>query len=128
MTTELDELAARAANDPALSGTGLEGLIVSVIRRTRQSWVMMSDQYLQPEAVIGVGVGYAALTRDGLALYEENGERHCELMTVARAEELARTEPARDWRIHLVAQLEDRHYRRVGAGLWEIYQRGPGMS
>jgi len=89
---------------------------------------MMSDRYLEPETVIGVGVGYAALTRDGLAVYEEDGKPHRELMTVAGAEELARREPARDWRIHLVAQLEDRHYRRVGAGLWEIYQRGPGLS
>jgi hypothetical protein len=49
-------------------------------------------------------------------------------MTVAQAERLARREPDREWRIHLVAQLEDRHYRREGAGRWVIYERGYGMS
>jgi hypothetical protein len=128
MATELDELATRASNDLSLSGTELEGLIVSVIQRTRRSWATLSDQHLPPEAVIGVGIGYAALTRDGRPVYEENGRLPRELMTVAQAEELACREPARDWRIHLVAQLENRHYRRTGAGLWELYERGSGMS
>jgi hypothetical protein len=128
MTTELDELATRAENDLSLSDTGIERLIVSVIQRTRRCWATMSDQYLPPEAVIGVGIGHAAVTCDGEPVYEENGKRHCELMTVAQAEELASREPARDWRIHLVAQLENRHYRRTGAGLWELYERGRGMS
>lgn len=128
MTTELDELATRAANDPSLSGAGLERLIFSVIERTRRDWVTMSDQVLSPEAVIGVGIGYAALTCDGQVVYEENGKRHCDLMTVAQAEGLARRDPARDWRIHFVAQLENRHYRRSTAGLWMLYERGYGMS
>ena len=89
MATELDELATRASNDPSLSGTELEGLIVSVIQRTRRYWAIVSDQHLPPEAVIGVGIGYAALTRDGQPVYEENGRRPRELMTVAQAEELA---------------------------------------
>jgi hypothetical protein len=128
MATELDELAARALNDPILSSAGLGELIKSVIDRTRRNWATMSDEHLALEAVIGVGLGYAALTRDGLAVYEENGKRHCDLMTVAQAEELAQREPDQDWRIHLVAQLENRHYCRQGAGLWVLYQRGYGMS
>lgn len=128
MTTELDELATRAANDPSPSSAGLGRLIFSVIERTRRNWVTMSDQVLAPEAVIGVGIGYAALTRDGQAIYEESGKRRCDLMTVVQAEELARREPGRDWRIHLVAQLENRHYRRNSAGLWVLYERGYGMS
>ena len=128
MTTELDELATRAANDPSLSSMGVERMIFSAIERTRRDWETMSDQVLAPEAVIGVGIGYAALTCDGQAVYEENGKRRCDLMTVAQAEELVRREPRRDWRIHLVAQLENRHYRRTGTGLWELYERGYGMS
>jgi len=128
MTTELDELAARALNDPDLSSGGLGELIISVIDRTRRHWATMSDEHLALDAVIGVGLGYATLTRDGLAVYEENGKRHCDLMTVAQAEELAQREPDQDWRIHLVAQLENRHYCRQGAGLWVLYQRGYGMS
>jgi hypothetical protein len=128
MTTELDELAALAVNDPTLSPVGLGELIKSVIDRTRRHWATMSDQHLALDAVIGVGLGYAALTRDGQAVYEENGKRHCDLMTVAQAEDLAQREPDRDWRIHLVAQLENRHYCRQGACIWVLYERGHGMS
>jgi hypothetical protein len=128
MTTELDELATRAVNDQSLSGAGLDHVIRAVIDKTRRHWATMSDEHLAPDALIGVGMGYAALTRDGRPVYEENGKRHCDLMTVAQAEGLAQREPERDWRIHLVAQLENRHYRREGAGLWVLYERGYGMS
>jgi hypothetical protein len=128
MTTELDELATRAVNDQSLSGAGLHHVIVSVIEKTRRHWATMAGQHLAPDAVIGVGAGYAALTRDGVAVYEENGKRHCDLMTVAQAEELARREPDRDWRIHLVGQLENRHFRRAADGAWVLYERGYGMS
>lgn len=128
MTTELDELAARARNDPSLSSAGLGEVIKSVIDRTRRHWATMSDEHLALDAVIGVGLGYAALTRDGQAVYEANGKRHCDLMTVAQAEERAQREPDRDWRIHLVAQLENRHYWREGVGLWVLYERGNGVS
>ena len=82
MTTELDELAARAMNDTSISSAGLGEVIKSVIDRTRRHWATMSDEHLALDAVIGVGLGYAALTRDGQAVYEENGKRHCDLMTV----------------------------------------------
>ena len=101
---------------------------VSIVAKTRVHWAMLPDRCLAPEATIGVGVGYAALTRDGEAVYEEDVTGRREPMTVAQAESLARREPDRDWRIHLVAQLEDRHYRREGAGRWVIYERGYGMS
>jgi hypothetical protein len=128
VTTELEELAMRAEKDESLVNTELDGVFASVIARTCRHWAAMSDQCLAPEAPIGVGIGYAALTRDGEAVYEEDGRQQRELMTVAQAEELARREPERDWRIHLVAQLENRHYRRQGAGLWLLYKRGYGMS
>jgi hypothetical protein len=128
MTTELDELANRAENDSTLSGVGLDRVIVSVIEQTRRHWATMCDQYLAPDALIGVGIGYAAPTRDGQAVYEEGGKRQCDLMTVAQAEELAQREPERDWRVHLVAQLENRHYRRNSSGVWALYERGYGLS
>lgn len=101
---------------------------VSLIAKTRRHWTEMPDGSLAPEATIGVGIGYAALTRDGETVYEEDPAGRRDPMTVAQAERLAQREPDRDWRIHLVAQLDDRHYRRQGAGLWVIYERGYGMS
>lgn len=100
---------------------------VSIIATTRRHWAK-PDRVLAPEATIGVGIGYAALTRDGETVYEEDHTGESAPMTVAQAENLARREPDRDWRIHLVAQLEDRHYRRESAGRWVIYERGYGLS
>ena len=128
MTTDLEELTMRAEEDESPGSTELDGVIASVIVKTCRYWAAMSDQYLMPEASIGVGIGYAALTRDGETVYEENGRQQRDSMTVAQAERLAQREPERDWRIHLVAQLENRHYRREGAGLWVLYERGYGMS
>ena len=101
---------------------------VSIIAKTRTHRAIRSDRYLAPQPAISVGLGYAALTRDGETVYEEDHTGEHAPMTVEQAEKLARREADRDWRIHLVAQLEDRHYRRVGAGRWQIYERGYGMS
>ena len=101
---------------------------VSIIAKTRSHWAMRSDRFLAPETTISVGLGHATLTRDGETVYEEDHTGEHAPMTVAQAETLARREADHDWRIHLVAQLEDRHYRRVGTGRWQIYERGYGMS
>ena len=126
MITE-SKSAARAERDE------LERATVSIIAKTRRHWAMRSDRYLAPGTPISVGIGYAALTRDGETVYEETvyeEDRAGEIapMTVAQAETLAEREADHDWRIHLVAQLEDRHYRREAAGRWVIYERGYGMS
>lgn len=121
MTTKL-EPAMRAEEDDVARAS------VSIIAKTRRHWTAMPDRCLALEATIAVGIGYAALTRDGEAVYEEDGTGQRAPITVALAERLAQREPDRDWRIHLVAQLDDRHYRREGAGLWVIYERGYGMS
>jgi hypothetical protein len=101
---------------------------VSIVAKTRRHWAMKPDRWLMPEAVIGVGIGYAALTRDGETVYEEDLTGQRDPMTVEQAERLAQREPGREWRIHLVALLEDRHYRREAAGRWVIYERGYGIS
>ena len=122
MTTVLATNNTRAEQDE------LERALVSIIANTRRHWSMRPDRQLAPEATIGVGIGYAALTRDGETVYEEDFTGESAPMTVEQAERLAEREPSCDWRIHLVAQLEDRHYRRVSAGRWVIYERGYGLS
>jgi len=72
MTTELDELAARAENDPSLSSAGLDKVIVSVILQTRRHWITMPDQYFSSETATGVELGCAALAWDGRPVYEES--------------------------------------------------------
>jgi hypothetical protein len=83
---------------------------------------------LPHDAVIGVGIGHASLTCDGRPVFEESGQPPEELPTAADAERVARAEPHRDWRIHLVSLLEARHYRRQGDGRWLLYERGYGLS
>lgn len=109
---------AGAAEDPA----------VGVLERTRRCWCASSDELLPLDSAIGVGIGYAAVTRDGAPVYERDGGEFESLITVADAEALARRAPERDWRIHLVSLLEDRHYRREAPGRWKLYKRRYGLS
>jgi hypothetical protein len=99
----------------------------SVFATRRERWAL-SDEYLHPEAMISVGLGYAALTRDGTPLYEQEELELETGMTVRQAEAIARLDPVREWRIHLIGLLDDRHYRRVGDGRWRLYRRGYGLS
>ena len=115
-----DELSGRAV--------AFEQAAETVVSTTRESWAVRSDEYLGLESVIGVGLGYAALTRDGMPVYEQDEREFDDLMTVGQAEALARMDSARDWRIHLVGLLDDRHYKRVGIGRWRLYRRGYGLS
>jgi len=124
----VEELLSRAGKDESPGNIEFNGAIAAVIAKACRQWSVMSDQYLAPDALIAVGFGYAALTRDGQTVYEESDKQERDLMTVAQAERLAEREPERDWRIHLVAQLEDRHYRRKSKGVWVLYERGYGMS
>jgi hypothetical protein len=83
---------------------------------------------LTDDAVIGVGLGHASITRDGVTVFEENGQDPDDLPTAADAERMAREAPHPDWRIHLVSLREERHYRREGEGRWVLYRRGYGLS
>lgn len=88
----------------------------------------VDETTLAPESLIAVGVGYAALTRDGAPVFEAAcGELEGGL-SVGEAEAMAASEPHRDWRIHLVGPLDERHYRRRPDGRWALYRRGYGLS
>ena len=117
-----------AGDDMAGREAAFEQATQTVVTKTRESWASRSDEYLPLESVIGVGLGYAALTRDGIPVYEQDEHEFDDMMTVAQAEGLARLDSGRDWRIHLVGLLDDRHYRRIGVGRWRLYRRGYGLS
>jgi hypothetical protein len=87
-----------------------------------------ADEVLALDAQVAVGAGYAALTRDGVPVYEAECFAIENAWTVRDAERLAAAEPERDWRIHLVALRDERHYRRRGDGRWLLYERGYGLS
>ena len=88
----------------------------------------VDESTLPPDALVAVGVGYAAVTRDGEPVYEAECGDLEHAISVRDAETMAAAEPGHDWRIHLVGPLDERHYRRDADGRWTIYRRGYGLS
>jgi hypothetical protein len=92
------------------------------------------DQYcgdnvrLAPDALLLPGLGCASVSKNGEPVIELQGLAGEHAMTVGDAERLALAEPEQEWCIHMVSLLDDRHYRREGAGLWRLYARGYGLS
>jgi hypothetical protein len=92
------------------------------------------DQYrrdsvhLAPNALLLPGLGCASVSRNGDSVIELQGCAGEHAMTVEDAERFALAEPEQEWCIHIVSLLDDRHYRREGAGLWRLYARGYGLS
>jgi hypothetical protein len=104
-------------------------LLHDTLRATASTLLGRSAEDLLPlDAQLAVGVGYAALTCDGVPVYEAECFALEDVWTVRDAERLAAREPARDWCIHLVALRDERHYRRTADGRWVLYRRGYGLS
>jgi len=80
------------------------------------------------DALLLPGLGCASVCRNGEPVIELQGFAGEHAMTVGDAERLALAEPEQEWRIHMVSLLDDRHYRREGAGVWTLYARGYGLS
>jgi len=83
------------------------------------------------DAIIAVGFGYAAVTKNDEDVYDEN--RDCKddrdnAWTCQMAEDAALKDPDNDWRIHLVAPLSERHYQRQGESNWVLYEKGIGFA
>ena len=102
----------------------IEHAINGAYDRPRQ----VDESALDPDALIAAGAGYAALTRDGVPVYEaEFGDLERQ-MTVREAGRVAANDAAHEWCIHLIGQADDRHYRRAPDGRWMLYRRGYGLS
>ncbi len=86
------------------------------------------DTQLAPDALLLPSLGCASVSRNGERVIELQGLAGEHALTVGDAERLALAEPAQEWCIHIVGLLDDRHYRREGAGLWRLYARGYGLS
>ncbi len=106
----------------------IEHAVLRAVQRELDHPRRVDESTLEPDALIAAGGGYAALTRDGVAVYEaEFGDLERQ-MTVREAGRVAANDAAHDWCIHLVGQADDRHYRRRPDGRWELYSRGYGLS
>ena len=88
---------------------------------------------LPMDALIAVGFGYAAVTKNDREVYNENNipddaPLPSSYWTVHNAENEALKDPDNDWRIHLVAPLSESHYQRQGEGHWVLYEKGEGFA
>lgn len=81
-----------------------------------------------PDGIIAVGFGFAALTRDGCAVYEEGRDDDSEYMTGAQAEEIAALDPDHDWRVILHGPLSGREYQRHGPNEWALIHQDQGFA
>lgn len=88
----------------------------------------VDESTLDPDALIAAGAGYAALTRDGVPVFEAEFGALEQQLTVREASRIAERDSAHDWCIHLIGQADDRHYRRTPDGRWTLYRRGYGLS
>ena len=84
--------------------------------------------HLAPDALLLPGLGCASVSRNGEPVFELQGIAAEHAITVGDAERLALAQPEQEWCIHMVSLLDDRHYRREGAGLWRLYARGYVLS
>ena len=100
----------------------------AIVDKTREAWIARPEELLPLDAKITVGVGFAALTRGGWLIFEENDDAGTRPMTVAEAETLAQRAPEHEWCIHLVGPGQERHYKRVGEAQWKLYRWGAGLG
>ena len=85
------------------------------------------------EAVIAVGFGFAALTRDGAIIWTEphdleDEDDEANLLTGARAETIAAQDPDHDWRIVIHGAMRNAVYQRHAAGEWVLIEKGMGFA
>ena len=85
--------------------------------------------FFPAEGVIAVGFGFAALTRDGVVVYEEQQvARETDFLTGEAAESMAAADPDHDWRIILDGPLSGRTYQRHEAGQWALIEQNQGFA
>jgi hypothetical protein len=97
-------------------------------RRGSRDQYSGENVHLASDALLLPGLGCASVSKNGEPVIELQGLAGEHAMTVGDAERLALAEPGQEWCIHMVSLLDDRHYRREGAGLWRLYARGYGLS
>lgn len=97
-------------------------------RRGSRDQYRVDNVHLAPDALLLPGLGCARVSKNGESVIELQGIAGEHAMTVGDVEWLALAEPEQEWCIHMVSLLDDRRYRREGAGLWRLYARGYGLS
>ena len=85
-----------------------------------------TKSHLCRENLIAVGFGFAALTRDGETIFQEDSSD--DFHTVGEAEDLAAADPDHDWRIVLHGPLRGSTYQRQGEMAWLLIEKNEGFA
>ena len=89
----------------------------------------VAESLFPAEGCIGVGFGFAGVTRNGYTVWSENEQDDgLEEMTGAQAEALAAADPDHDWRIVLEGPLSSRTYQRHDSARWVLVSQGDGFA
>jgi hypothetical protein len=86
---------------------------------------------LNPISIIGVVFGFAALTKDGAVIWEEDPRKirtEEDWMTCSDAEQIAEAEPDHDWRIVMDGPLKGETYQRQDNGRWVLIASNQGFA
>ena len=86
------------------------------------------------EMVIGVGFGYAAVTKDDLVIFNENDflkindHELDELPILQKFEDIALQDPDHDFRVQLEAPFRGRTYQRHDISKWVLIDSNNGFA
>ena len=87
-----------------------------------------TDAVADPATIIAVGIGFAAVTRDGVMIYLEDQDRPVgEWAEVGHFNSSAAYEPNHDWRIILNGPLRGRAYQWQGDN-WYLVEQNNGFA
>jgi hypothetical protein len=75
-------------------------------------------------AILAVGFGFVAVTRDGETVWVGDDEHRW----IRRYERMAALDPKHDWQVWFNAPLGDSRYQRHGPGEWVLIEQGRGFA
>lgn len=77
---------------------------------------------------IGVGFGFAGVTKDSEIIWCEHNEEWKDLPTLMRFENMARKDPDHDWRCHLDSLLHGEIFQRHDRNRWVLIISNAGFA
>ena len=94
-------------------------------------YLVATKTLFDPLSEIGVGFGFAGLTKDGATVWQENTKVDRSLddvLTGSDAERIAAGDPQHDWRIVIDGPFAKYVYQRHGVAKWVLIEKGEGFA
>lgn len=88
----------------------------------------LASRTIKMNRKIGVGFGFAGITKDGEIVWCEHNENWNELPTLMRFENMARRNPDHDWRVVLDSPLHGETFQRHNKNAWVLIESNAGFA